>query len=187
MKCLFLVWLKLGLFEEDLADRFEIHISSISRKLVTWSNFLYFFLGSQIIWPSRADVDRCMPKGFRKLYASTRVILDCTEILVQTPTSLLLQSQLYSSYKSNTTLKGLIGITPCGAICFDSTLYTGGISDKEITRCSGILDLSEAGDSVMADKGFDIGNMLQEYNVELNIPPFLENQGQFSTQDEQKN
>ena len=39
----------------------------------------------------------------------------------------------------------------------------------------------------MADKGFDIGNMPQEYNVELNIPPFLENQGQFSTQDEQKN
>lgn len=183
---MFLVRLKLGLFEQDLADRFEIHISSVSRKLVTWSNFLYFFLGSQIIWPSRADVDRCMPEGFRKLYPSTRVILDCTEIFVQTPTSLLLQSQLYSSYKSNTTLKGLIGITPCGAICFVSTLYTGGISDKEITRCSGILDLLEAGDSVMADKGFDIGNMLQEYNVELNIPPFLENQGQFSTQDVQK-
>ena len=183
---MFLVRLKLGLFEQDLADRFEIHISSVSRKLVTWSNFLYFFLGSQIIWPSRADVDRCMPEGFRKLYPSTRVILDCTEIFVQTPTSLLLQSQLYSPYKSKTALKGLIGITPCGAICFVSTLYTGGISDKEITRCSGILDLLEAGDSVMADKGFDIGNMLQEYNVELNIPPFLENQGQFSTQDVQK-
>ena len=38
----------------------------------------------------------------------------------------------------------------------------------------------------MADKGFDIGNMPQVYNVELNIPPFLENQGQFSTQDVQK-
>ena len=108
---MFLFWLKLGLFWQDLADRFEIHISSVSRKLVTWSNFLYFFLGRQIIWPSRADVDRCMPEGFRKLYPSTRMILDCTEIFVQTPTSLLLQSQLYSSYKSNTTLKGLIGIT----------------------------------------------------------------------------
>ena len=157
---MFLVRLKLGLFEQDLADRFEIHISSVSRKLVTWSNFLYFFLGSQIIWPSGADVNRCMPEGFRKLYPSTRVILDCTEIFVQTPTSLLLQSQLYSPYKSKTALKGLIGITPCGAICFVSTLYTGGISDKEITRCSGILDLLEAGESVMADKGFDIGNML---------------------------
>ena len=92
---IFLVQLKLGLFELDLADRFEIHISSVSRKLVTWSNFLYVFVRSQIIWPSRADVDRCMPEGFRKLYLSTRVILECTETFVQTPTSLLLQSQLY--------------------------------------------------------------------------------------------
>ena len=36
--------------------------------------------------------------------------------------------------------------------CFHC-LYTGGISDKKITRCSGVLDLLEAGDSVMADKG----------------------------------
>ena len=114
------------------------------------------------------------------------MILECTEIFVQTPTPLLLQSQLYSSFKSNTTSKGLIGITPCGAICLVSTLYTGRISDKEIPGCSGILDLLEAGDSVMADKGFVIGNMLQEHNVELNIPPFRENQGQFSTQDVQK-
>ena len=41
---MFLVRLKLGLFEQDLADRFEIHISSVSRKLVTWSNFCIFFL-----------------------------------------------------------------------------------------------------------------------------------------------
>lgn len=68
-------------------------------------------------------------------------------------TSLLLQSQLYSTYKSNTTLKGLICITPYGVISFVSSLYTGGISDKGITRCSGILDLLEPGDSVMADKG----------------------------------
>ena len=51
-----------------------------------------------------------MPGGCKKLYPSTQVILD--EIFVQTPTSLLLQLQLYSTYKSNATLEGLIGITP---------------------------------------------------------------------------
>ncbi|PFX26455.1 hypothetical protein AWC38_SpisGene8869 [Stylophora pistillata] len=92
-------------------------------------------------------------------------------------------SQLYSSYKSSTTLKGLIGIAPHGAITFVSSLYTGSISDKEITRCSGILDLLEAHDSVMADKGFDIEDLLSSKQVSLNLPPFLQNQTQFSAQD----
>ena len=77
---------------------------------------MYFFLGCHMIWPSRDDVNGHMPEGFKKLYPSTRLILTCTQIFVQTPTSLLLQSQHYSTYKSNTTLKGLIGITPNGAI-----------------------------------------------------------------------
>ncbi|XP_068713587.1 uncharacterized protein [Montipora foliosa] len=183
---MFLVRLKLGLFEKDLAHRFQICMSSISRKITTWCNFLYFFLGSQMIWPSRDDVNKFMPESFKAMYPTTRVILDCTEIFVQTPTSLLLQSQFYSSYKSSTTLKGLIGITPYGAISFVSCLYTGGISDKEITRCSGILDLLEQGDSVMADKGFDIDDLLRAKGVALNIPPFLKSQGQFTALDVQK-
>ena len=118
--------LRLGLFERDLADRFHIHASTVSQKTITWANYLYFLLGSQPIWPSREAVQNYMPKEFRNLYPYTRVILDCTEISVQTP-SLLLQSQLYSSYKSKTTLKALLGITTHGAISFVSALYTGGI------------------------------------------------------------
>lgn len=57
-------------------------------------------------------------------------------------------------------MKGFIGIIFCGVICFVFILYIGGISDKEIIRCSGILDFLEVGDLVMVDKGFDIGNML---------------------------
>ena len=113
-------------------------------------------LGSQPIWSSREDVNCYMPQCFCSLYLTTRVIIDCTEIYVQTPSSLLLQSQLYSSFKSNTTLKGLVGITPYGAVSFVSSLYT----DKEITRCCGILDLLEGGDSIMADKGFNIQDLL---------------------------
>ena len=125
----FLLWvqLKLGLFELDLAQCFGVHVSGVSRK-ITWANFLYFFLGT------RECINELMPDSFKELYPSTRVIIDCTEINVQTPFSLLLQSQLYLSYKSNTTLKGLIRIAPHGAITFVSSLYTGSISDKEITR-----------------------------------------------------
>ena len=140
----------------------------------------------QPIWPSREDVKCYMPECFRTLYPTTKVIIDCTEIYVQTPSSPLLQSQLYSSYKSNTTLKGLVGITPYGAVSFVFSLYTGVISDKETTRCSGILDLHEDRDSIMADKGFDVEDLLLEKGVQLNIPPFLQSQAQFSSKDVQQ-
>ena len=126
------------------------------------------FLPEAISHLTILDVNANMPEEFKELYPATRVILDCTEIFVETPSSVLLQSQLYSSYKSKTTLKGLIGIAPHGAITFISSLFTGAISDKEITRCSGIIDLLEPNDSVMADKGFEIEGMLRERRVGLN-------------------
>jgi hypothetical protein len=50
---------------------------------------------------------------------------------------------------------------------------TGCISDVEITKLSCLLDLLEAGDDVMADKGFTLRKILSERDVTLNIPPFL--------------
>ena len=41
---LFLVRIGLGLFPQDLADRFSISTSTVSRKITTWANYLYFFL-----------------------------------------------------------------------------------------------------------------------------------------------
>lgn len=41
---MFLVRIKLGLFQQDLAHRFNLHMSTVSRKLTTWANYLYFSL-----------------------------------------------------------------------------------------------------------------------------------------------
>ena len=61
----------------------------------------------------------------------------------------------------HTTLKGLFGISPGGAITFISQLYTGSVSDREIVRRSGFLDLPfDDKGSVMADKGFTIQDLL---------------------------
>ena len=57
----------------------------------------------------------------------------------------------FSNYKYNNTFKGLVGISPDGVITFVSSLFPGSISHKELTRRSGLLDLLEPGDSVMAD------------------------------------
>ena len=93
---------------------------------------------------------------------------------------------MYSSYKSGTTLKSLIGITPHGAVSFVSVLYTGSISDKEITRCCGILDRLGPNDSVTAVKRFNIGDMLTSRRVSLNLPPYLSSGGQFSLKEVKK-
>ena len=50
----------------------------------------------------------------------------------------------------------------------------------KLTRQSGILDLFECGDSVMADRGFDIEDDLVLRGINLTIPPFLRNKKQFS-------
>ena len=178
---MFLTRIRQGLREEDLAVRFNVSQSTVSRIILTWTNFLYFMLGSLPIWPDKETTEENMPESFQKTYPNTRVILDCTEIKVQAPSSKVLNSEFYSNYKSVTTFKGLIGISPWGSVSFVSQLYTGSISDKAITLVSGILDLIEAGDEVMADKGFLINDLLARVQASLVIPPFLGQKGQFTS------
>ena len=54
------------------------------------------------------------------------------------------------------------------------------MSDVEIAKLSGLLDLLEPGDDVMADKGFTLQKILAERGVTLNIPEFLSNKRQFT-------
>ena len=112
-----------------------------------------------------------MPKVFKDSYPTTRCIVDATEIFIQTPSNPQAQQITYSSYKNHNTLKALVVVTPSGAISFVIKLYGGTISDRELTQRSGLLDLLEPGDSVMADRGFTITDMLNLRGVTLNIPP----------------
>ena len=170
---LFMIRLRLGLLETDLGVRFNISTSTVSRIILTWANYLYTMLGQVPIWSTTAQIKNSMPQCFKTTYPKTRVILDCTEIKVQRPSSKVLNSEFYSAYKSHTTLKCLVGIAPHGAVTFVSSLYQGSISDKEITRRSGILSLIKEGNEVMADKGFLIQDLLQPLRATLTIPPFL--------------
>ena len=66
----------------------------------------------------------------------------------------------------------MIGISPTGCITFASKLWFEGVSDKEITAVSGVLRVLEDGDNLMADRRFDISDILPA-DVSLNIPPQL--------------
>ncbi|XP_058630013.1 uncharacterized protein LOC131539429 [Onychostoma macrolepis] len=171
-----LVYLSLGLKEKDLGDQFNIHQSTVSRIIKTWVNFLYTLLGAVGIWMSPEDIRATMPSVFGK-YSDTQVIVDCTELKCQTPSSLLLQREMFSQYKSHTTLKGMIGVSPHGAVTFVSSLYSGAVSDKELFRQSGIIPLLDKDMAVMVDKGFRIDDLVP---CEVYRPPFLTKKSQLS-------
>ena len=170
-----LVWLKNAFPLYHLSWLFKIPVSTVSRHLISWVNFLYFKLGSIPIWPSKEEILETMPTSFKKTYPNTRCIIDCTELFCQSPSSLNTQSCLHSSYKNYVTYKGLVAIAPSGAVIFVSQLYDGSISDKEIVSRSGFLknELWSDGESVMADRGFTIHDELARVGVSLNITAFL--------------
>lgn len=178
-----LVRLRHAFPEEHLAYLFKVSRSTVSRIFLSWINLLYFELGSIPIWQSKDLIEETMPIAFKEKYPATRCILDCTEIKICKPSSLRAQSQCFSSYKNTTTAKGLLAIAPSGVPVFISDLYTGSISDKDITKQSGILELLEKGDDCMADKGFNIKDLLDPIEVTLNIPPFLSDKGQFDEEE----
>ena len=170
-----LVRFRLGLLQQDLAYRFNISQSTVSRITCTWIHFLYLKLKEIPMWPSREIVRASMPKKFKEQNPTIRVIIDATEIYIEQPHLPELQQMTFSNYKNENTFKALIGISPDGTNTFVSSLFPGSIciSDKALTRQSGILDLLESGDSVMADRGFDIEEDLTLRSVHLNIPPYL--------------
>lgn len=143
-----------------LADNFNVSQTTVSGIFITWANFLYFMLGSFCISPSRLKIQKCMPDCFKKAYPSCRGIFDASEIRVQAPSSMILNSEMYSSYKSDTTYKGNVVISPSGEIIHISSPFEGSISDKELVRQSGLLPLLQPGDQLMADKGFVIQDLL---------------------------
>lgn len=82
------------------------------------------------------------------------MVIDCTEFPIEISVGIINRVFTYSQYKKGFTAKSSIGITPCGFISFKSDVAGGRKSDTQITAESGLSDLLEDGDEVLADKGF---------------------------------
>ena len=61
------------------------------------------------------------------------MIIDATELKSQVPSALHKHSKSYSTYKSQTTFKCLLGV--------DSQLYEGSLSDRQIVERSVFLEI----------------------------------------------
>ncbi|XP_068696486.1 uncharacterized protein [Montipora foliosa] len=189
---LVLMKLRMGLSVVDLGERFNIAESTVNNIFLTWINYLYVTLGSIKMWPHRDIILQNAPAEFLEKYPNNIVIIDATELKIEVRSALQKHSESYSTYKSHTTLKCLLGVDPKGGIMFISQLYEGSISDKQIVQRSGFLDILDKkvmvgeikkGDGIMADKGFDIQNDLKKLGLQLNIPPFLKDKVGFEEDD----
>ena len=68
-----------------------------------------------IRWPSGEDINKFVLEQFKAMFSSTGDMIDCTELFVETPSSLNIQSATYSSYKPHNTFMGLVEIGPTKA------------------------------------------------------------------------
>ena len=125
----FLTLVRLGLLEQNLANRFDI---SVSRITATWIYLMFHSFKAIERYPPWHVVEKYMPEASKNEYPNSCLIIDNTEFQVERPSSLLTQS--FSSYKNRNTVKVLVGIIPSGVIAYVSSTYEGSISDKKIVE-----------------------------------------------------
>ena len=116
--------LKLGLFLNELADRFGMSKSHASKILTAWIKFLFHEFSPLFPLPSQQCIRKDMPDQFKD-YLTTRSIIDGTEIFTEALSSLKSQSKTWTEYKHHNTWKELVGISPTGYIICVSKLWTG--------------------------------------------------------------
>ena len=165
--------LRLNVPFQDLAYRFVLSLSSVSRIFTSWIIAMDLRLSCFIHWLDREQLWKTMPMCFHYTFGrKVTVIMDCFKVFINKPTNLLARAQTFSSYKHHNTIKVLIGITPQGTVCFVSKAWGGRTSDKFLTENCGILDKLLPGDTVMADRGFTISESVGLRHSKLVIPAF---------------
>ena len=74
----------------------------------------------------------------------------------------------------------MLRITSAGTISFISKSYGGAASDRYINETCGIVEKLQFGDNLMADKGFNMNDLLVSTGSSLIIPPILRDKNRFS-------
>lgn len=102
---LVLIKLRLNLGDQDLAYRFGISQSTVSRYFTKIVDILYTKLSCLIYWPERSELLKTMPMEFCKYFKRCIVIINCFEIFIERLTSLAATAQTWLNYKHHNTVK----------------------------------------------------------------------------------
>lgn len=176
--------LRLNLKFVDLGYRFRISHVTASRIFHQTLNILYRCMYRYVVWPEREELHRTMPVSFKEAFGnSVAIIIDCFEVFTERASNLKARCQTWSAYKHHNTVKFLIGICPQGVVSFVSEGWGGRASDKHITENCGILKKLLPGDTVLADRGFNIANEVSIYYATVQIPAFTKGKAQLDPKD----
>ena len=182
-----LMKLRLNCGLQDLAYRLQVSLSTMTRRYQEMIDMLYIRLKFLILWPERENLIKTMPLCFRSVYGVKVVaIIDCYEIRIKKPSNLVAKGATWSQYKQSNTVKILLGISPQGVTTFVSDSWGGRVSDKHLTRESGLLKKLLPGDILLADRGFDIAEDVGLMQASLEIPAFTKGLPQLSPVDIEK-
>ncbi|KAK3928360.1 putative nudix hydrolase C6G9.05 [Frankliniella fusca] len=177
---LVLVRMRRGVPLRDLAYIFNIGATQCSVICYAMMRCLYEYLSllQPHMFIGADEQKKNMPRQFRQ-FKNLRVIIDAAEFHIERPSDFQQQGNTFSAYKHYNTEKYMIGISCYGAIIFCSDGFKGSKSDKEILKESGIMNYLQKGDSVMADRGFNVKSELAEIGVHLIKPPDFNKGRQF--------
>ncbi|XP_034046320.1 uncharacterized protein LOC117527924 [Thalassophryne amazonica] len=170
-----LMKLRLNLRNLDLAHRFGSSETTIGNVIKTFICALHDLLFDRVVdhkIPSQAICKGSMPKSFQEF------ISDAMEVTQDIQGDLGKESSAYSNYKSWHAVKVEPGVNLNSDHDYCSNVYPGSTSEAAIVQDCGLLHSLEAGDLIVADKGFTIKKFIP-LGVNLSIPPFLASKSQF--------
>uniref|UniRef100_A0A8C6WW33 THAP-type domain-containing protein n=1 Tax=Neogobius melanostomus TaxID=47308 RepID=A0A8C6WW33_9GOBI len=154
-----LMKLKLGLCDDDLGYRFQIHGGIITAMCQTWIPALAAVLSPLVAWPSQDAIVKTNPSIFTGGVRQCCCIVDTFEVTIATPNA----TTKVASY--------LIGATPAGAITFVSLgSFSRKKSDRQLIRESGFVDLLKPKDLLLTNKTLPIQKDLDAIGATLLTP-----------------
>ncbi|XP_078658190.1 uncharacterized protein LOC144903679 [Branchiostoma floridae x Branchiostoma belcheri] len=181
---LVLVKLKSGDFNQEIASKFGISESQVSKIFTTWINFLHWELRYLFEMKTSWENVETIPECYRR-YPHLISVIDCTELQIEMATTLQARKETYSNYKNRDTVKFMVGLSPNLTVNYVSKGHGGRASDKHITLTSEqFINQLPPNSVIMADKGFNISKELSDKGVRLVIPDFKgRNRSQMSAQE----
>ena len=164
----------------EMSRLFEISENTVTNIFVTWINFMFCKWEERNWWPSSNVIKFYAPTDFNLKFPTTRVIVDGTECPIKKPMEPTAQQATFSSYKNKNTIKVLVGVSPGGLVTYLSPAYGGSATDRQICERSNLTTMCQPGDSIMADKGFNVQDLFESAMITINIPTFFHKKNRMS-------